>query len=427
MNLILRNRIALLTVLFIFALSTSVIADSFTINASASPKKGGTISPSGKVTVESGEDMRFTLTPNTGYEIKDVVVDRVSQGAIDNYIFPNITQKHSIRAKFAVKTFTVTIAQGGKVRVSPVGKRTVKYGKGLKLQIKPESEDIVPILLVNGKQVDAMKSGSTYRYVLTPTGDTSIFATSAIEPKLAPSTKIMDESTAQNLSSISEDGTVYTFFGITPYLESLQPGDVMMSTIPTDLTPYGLLRKVTNVAIDGSQVTVKTSQATLEDVIEKGNIIINKSITKEDIVSFVPLREGVALQEPLPGPLAEWCKGIPILVLGKDGPNEIKLNGEICLDPSVTFAMEWDWFELEYLDFSTGLSERISLDIVADGYLRFASEPIPIASITLVPIPAGPVVIFPILDFYVIAQGYVNGGITAGVTQAGSLGFGISY
>ena len=127
----------------------------------------------------------------------------------------------------------------------------------------------MPILLVNGQPVEAEKSGKIYKYVLIPIGDTSVYATSEVEPVLTATTKVLDEATAQNLSSISEDGSVLTFNGITPYLESLHPGDVIMSGV-TVATPYGLLRKVTNITMNGSEITVETTGATLEDVIEEG-------------------------------------------------------------------------------------------------------------------------------------------------------------
>jgi hypothetical protein len=100
-----------------------------TIKASASPKKGGTISPSGKVTADSGENPQFTITPNTGYQIEDVIVDGVSQGAVNIYTFVNITQKHSIKAKFIKRTYTVKVAQGGNVSISPVGKKQLPMAR----------------------------------------------------------------------------------------------------------------------------------------------------------------------------------------------------------------------------------------------------------------------------------------------------------
>ncbi len=66
----------------------------------ASAGTGGTISPSGTVTVTSGGSQTFTITANSGYQISDVKVDDVSQGAISTYTFSNVTQDHTISATF---------------------------------------------------------------------------------------------------------------------------------------------------------------------------------------------------------------------------------------------------------------------------------------------------------------------------------------
>ena len=440
MNYMHRKNIALLAVLLILVLSTAAFADSIIIKASASPKKGGTISPSGKVAVNPGENLQFTITPNTGYQIKDVVVDGVSQGATNVYTFANITEKHSLKAKFAKKTFTVEIADGGKVSVSPVGTKTVTYDKKITLKIKPESEDVVPILLVNGKPVEAKKSGNVYNYVLTPVGDTSVYATSEVEPKLTPGTKIMDEVTANNLISISEDGTVLTFTGVTPYLESLQPDDVMVSTFATDVTPYGLLRKVTNVVIDDPQVTVETTDATVEDVLEEGEIIVNKALTAYDITSFVPLVEGVTLQEAIPGPIhQQGCLTLNKVLYDADGNNnttndQVVLNGSACLDPSYHFSLGMGWKHkwgipypaVKNLVFAVGLSESIALELDAH-YTQTFSKEIPIAVIGYGAIVVGPLVFIPVQTVYVGIDGSISAGITAGINQYAGLELGLSY
>ena len=70
----------------------------YTITASAGPN--GSISPSGSVTVNQGSDKSFTITPDTGYSIDDVLVDGSSVGAVSSYTFTNITQNHTISATF---------------------------------------------------------------------------------------------------------------------------------------------------------------------------------------------------------------------------------------------------------------------------------------------------------------------------------------
>ncbi|MCL2578166.1 MAG: hypothetical protein FWE27_08990 [Defluviitaleaceae bacterium] len=63
---------------------------------------GGTITPSGDVIVTSGENRNFTISPNSGYIVSDVLVDGISIGAVSNYTFINVTANHRIHAVFAV-------------------------------------------------------------------------------------------------------------------------------------------------------------------------------------------------------------------------------------------------------------------------------------------------------------------------------------
>jgi len=70
-----------------------------TITATAGA--GGNISPSGNVTVNSGDSKTFTITPNSNYSIADVKVDDVSQGKITTYTFENITANHTISVTFS--------------------------------------------------------------------------------------------------------------------------------------------------------------------------------------------------------------------------------------------------------------------------------------------------------------------------------------
>ena len=50
--------------------------------------------------VEHGADSTCTITPNAGYGIKDVIVDGVSVGATDTYVFTAVTDDHQISAEF---------------------------------------------------------------------------------------------------------------------------------------------------------------------------------------------------------------------------------------------------------------------------------------------------------------------------------------
>lgn len=62
--------------------------------------QGGSISPSGSVRVTRGSRQIFSITPDTGYQIADVLVDGESVGAVGRYTFENIQEGHTIQAAF---------------------------------------------------------------------------------------------------------------------------------------------------------------------------------------------------------------------------------------------------------------------------------------------------------------------------------------
>ncbi len=72
---------------------------SYTITATAGD--GGSISPSGSVSVTKGASTTFTIKADKGYYIRDVLVDGVSAGAVGNYTFSNVTAVHTISAVFS--------------------------------------------------------------------------------------------------------------------------------------------------------------------------------------------------------------------------------------------------------------------------------------------------------------------------------------
>ena len=73
----------------------------FTITASAG--QGGSITPSGAVSVEKGGSQTFTIKPSDNYEIEDVKVDNQSVGKKTKYTFENVTKAHTIAATFTEK------------------------------------------------------------------------------------------------------------------------------------------------------------------------------------------------------------------------------------------------------------------------------------------------------------------------------------
>ena len=74
----------------------------YTIKATAGT--GGSISPSGNVSVREGRDQTFTITPDKGYAVSTVKIDGKSIGAVKSYTFENVSRTHTIEVIFVKGT-----------------------------------------------------------------------------------------------------------------------------------------------------------------------------------------------------------------------------------------------------------------------------------------------------------------------------------
>ena len=70
----------------------------YTIKATAGA--GGSIAPSGNVSVREGRDQTFTITPDKGYAVANVKIDGKSIGAVKSYTFENVSRIHTIEVIF---------------------------------------------------------------------------------------------------------------------------------------------------------------------------------------------------------------------------------------------------------------------------------------------------------------------------------------
>ena len=141
-----------------FAIAAQVQATSYSISASAG--MGGSISPSASVSVSSGGSNRFVITPDNGYQIKDVTVDGTSVGAVSSYTFSNVTSNHTISAAFTNTTSSYTIsasaARGGSI--SPEGTVPLSGGASKSFTIVPNYRYSISDVKVDGVSKGAISS-----------------------------------------------------------------------------------------------------------------------------------------------------------------------------------------------------------------------------------------------------------------------------
>ncbi|MBI5711604.1 MAG: hypothetical protein HZC42_15065, partial [Candidatus Eisenbacteria bacterium] len=119
-------------------IAASFARDTFTIAASAGAN--GSITPGGAVPVLCGASQAFTIAPDPGYHVADVLVDGGSVGAVTGYNFPNVTANHTIAASFAIDThtLTVTVVGGGSVTKNP-SQASYDHGASVQLTAAPDS------------------------------------------------------------------------------------------------------------------------------------------------------------------------------------------------------------------------------------------------------------------------------------------------
>jgi hypothetical protein len=154
--------------------------DEYTITATAGD--GGTISPSGDVTVNNGDSQTFTITADAGYYIDDVLVDGASAGAVDSYTFTSVETNHTIEAAFAIDTYTITATAGAGGSISPSGDVTVNNGDSQTFTITPDAGYHIADVLVDSVSVGVVSS-SPGSYTFTGVDDNhTIDATFAKEP-----------------------------------------------------------------------------------------------------------------------------------------------------------------------------------------------------------------------------------------------------
>lgn len=96
--------------------------------------KGGSVSPRGSVEVNEGESVSFTITPDEGYEIRQIKADGLDAEVSDIYTFSDVSSDHSLYVVFGVSSGTGDEDQPEETL--PAGN-----GEGGSEVVLPESDD----------------------------------------------------------------------------------------------------------------------------------------------------------------------------------------------------------------------------------------------------------------------------------------------
>ena len=134
--------------------TANFVTRTYAITATTGP--GGSITPSGSVTVNYGGNQAFTIIPNPGYHAADVRVDGASIGAVTAYTFNNVTADHTIEVILAINQYTITATAGSNGTISPSGTLIVNQGGSQIFTITPNEGCHVADVQIDGMSVGAV-------------------------------------------------------------------------------------------------------------------------------------------------------------------------------------------------------------------------------------------------------------------------------
>jgi hypothetical protein len=116
--------------------------------------ENGSVKPSGRVSVNAGEEMTFTITPEPGFETDQILVDGQPVSLTENtYTFRNLTGDASLYATFKAApriTYTITATAGPNGSVTPSGKVLVPAWEHQSFFITPAPGYKPDIVLLDG-------------------------------------------------------------------------------------------------------------------------------------------------------------------------------------------------------------------------------------------------------------------------------------
>ena len=135
-----------------------VTSEPFKYTITTSAGSNGSITPS--ATVNYGSSKTINMSPSTGYEVNEVIVDGINKGKITTYTFNNITDNHTISVTFKKldeQKFTVncTTVQNGNISVSPT---SATVGTKITIYVNPSEGyrlkqiDSSPVVAINNNQ-----------------------------------------------------------------------------------------------------------------------------------------------------------------------------------------------------------------------------------------------------------------------------------
>ena len=234
-----------------------VTSEPFKYTITTSAGSNGSITPS--ATVNYGSSKTINMSPSTGYEVNEVIVDGINKGKITTYTFNNITDNHTISVTFKKldeQKFTVncTTVQNGNISVSPSSATT---GTKITIYVNPSEGyrlkqiDSSPNVTINNNQFTMPAQNVT----LTPVFEQIEVQTYAItvgtseHGTATASHTSASAGTTITMTATPGQGYVLKSYATQPFV-SVVNGQFVMPSSPITVTPIFDVASVVKTSYD---------------------------------------------------------------------------------------------------------------------------------------------------------------------------------
>lgn len=304
----------------------------YTETVTVSVGDNGTVSPSGSVVVERGEDLELTITPDDGYRIASVILDGtdVTSEVKDSvFILSNVVSGHSVSVSFERIVYAVEISCGVGGSVSPSGDVPVAYGDDLTISIVPNEGYRISKVTMDGEDVTSSVTGQelvlrevksnhdvtvafekiTYTVAVSsgghgsvdPDGDVLVEYGDSLTVKIAPDTGYVLKSVTLDgidvtpsvsglvlvLNDVVSDHSVRVEFEVITYTVTVTAGENGSADPTTSVVEYGKSLKIVFIPEPGyrtSYLTINGGDRIVPD--DRTNYVVDDIIEDKAVEVF---------------------------------------------------------------------------------------------------------------------------------------------
>ena len=322
-----------------------------------------------------------------------------------------------------VAVYLITLGScGGSSTVSPYAAPETPASIAMQPTAQMLERAVLVAKIVPANFIQQMRLAKPIGNIELPTSTPSAPGAAPSQPLQSPSGTI----TAQALDVIA--GQRLVFSGLDSSRIPWKTNDVLVAGI-TDRTPFGLLRRVTDVKNTPAGAEIATEQAKLEDVIADGVISDNGSLVPAERARLVHEPNGGLVRVMYEPPKEEIVFTLKDVPLGAG----VVANGEARIKPSFDFNVRIASAHIDAIEFHNMIEIHSSITVTAGYEDASKNEAVLLDTIPFKPHEKAvgseglPVVLTPLLRVYVGLDGKVFAGVITTVADEATLDLRLRY